>query len=168
MPLSMHQVCVPTLTRALTNLRALLNKGDEYTKAQEMSPAALLDFRLYPNMLPLKWQVYIATDTAKFAITRLTELEAPKFEDNQETFEELGARIDTTIEFLKSVKPEQIDGTEGKEVVMKRKSGDLKFSGEDYLLGYAIPNVLFHVTTAHAILRHNGVEIGKRHFLGGA
>lgn len=166
MSLSMYDVCIPTLTRALTNLSSFLGKGAEYVEAHNLDPKALPNFRLYPDMLPLKWQVYIATDTAKFSVSRLGEVEAPKFEDTQETFSELKDRVEAVLTFLREVKPEDINGTEDKEVVLKRKSGDLKYSGQQYLLGYALPNLFFHVTTAYDILRHNGVTLGKADFLG--
>jgi len=111
-------------------------------------------------------QVQVACDTAKSAVARLAGVEIPKHEDTEKTFPELRARIAKTIEFIKSVKPAQIDGSEDKEIVLKRGSQEVTYKGMQYLLGFAYPNFYFHVTTAYAILRHNGVEIGKRDFIG--
>ena len=144
----------------------MVRKGDQYVQANNIDADTIMNFRLYPNMLPFKWQVYIATDTAKFAVSRLGEIKAPVLEDNQITFAELDARIEKVLTFLGTVKPEQINGTEEKEITLKSKAGDLKCAGQQYLLGYAIPNLYFHVTTAFAILRHNGVDIGKSDYLG--
>jgi hypothetical protein len=126
----------------------------------------LINARLYPDMFALARQVQIASDTAKGAASRLSGVENPSYADTEATFPELQQRIDKTVAFLNSIKPEQVDGTEDKAVVMPTRSrGDLHFTGQNYLLQHALPNFFFHVTTAYDILRHNGIEIGKRDFL---
>ncbi len=164
MTISMYQASIPSLIRGLENLQHFLKAADAYAEANKIEHAVLTNARLYPNMLPLKWQIFIATDTAKFVAARLAEVEPPKLEDDQETFVDLGERIETTIGFLKTITASQIDGTEDKQVELKRQ--ELTFTGQQYLLGYALPNFYFHVTTAYDILRHNGVPLGKRDFLG--
>ena len=117
-------------------------------------------------MFPMARQVQSACDTAKGAVARLAGVEIPVHEDTEQTFEELKARIAKTIAFINTVKPAQIDGSEEREVVLKMRSGEVKFKGMQYLLGHALPNFYFHVTTAYDILRHNGVEVGKRDYIG--
>lgn len=166
--LSMYQACIPVLDRALRNLAHILEKGEAHARAQGYDPSVLLQARLYPDMLPLLRQVQIATDTAKFAPARLAGVESPRFEDSETSFAELHARLERAREFLATFVPEQIDGSEEREVVLQRRSGEQRFSGRDYLLGFVVPNLLFHVGTAYAILRHNGVPLGKTDYLGGA
>ena len=162
----MYQASAPRFANTLKNLSALLDKAQAHCEAKKIDPAALTAFRLYPDMFPFTRQVQIACDTAKGAVARLAGVEIPKHEDTEQTFAELKARIAKTLDFVNSVKPAQIDGTEAKEVVLKMRAGDVKFNGMQYLLGHAWPNFYFHVTTAYAILRHNGVEVGKRDFIG--
>jgi hypothetical protein len=126
----------------------------------------LSNARLYPDMLPMKRQVYIACDTAKNAVARLAGVEPPKHEDIEETFAELKARIAKTLDFIQTFKPAQIDGSEDKAIHLKLGQREVDFKGMQYLLGHALPNFYFHVVTAYDILRHNGVEIGKRDYLG--
>lgn len=166
--LSMYQASIPVLIRALRNFKHILGKGHAHAVAQGYDPAVLLQSRLYPDMLPLVRQVQIATDTAKFAPARLAGIESPRFEDTETSFEELQARLDRALEFLGSFTPAQIDGSEGRDVVLPRRTGDQHFSGRDYLLGFVLPNLLFHVGIAYAILRHNGVPLGKMDYLGEA
>lgn len=166
MPISMYLASVPPILRALTNLRAVLEKAAAHAEAKKIDPAVLVNARLYPDMLPLSRQVRIATDNAKGAASRLAGLEPPKYEDNESTFPELVARIDKTIALLETFKPEQIDGSEDKTISLPLHDRTLTFKGMPYLLDYVLPNIYFHVTTAYAILRHNGVEIGKQDFLG--
>lgn len=166
MSLSMYHASVPVLSRALRNLHHVLGKGAEHCEANKIEHAALVGFRLYPNMRPLSFQVQVACDMSKGCVVRLGGIEAPKFEDKEQTLVELQARIDATLDVLASVKPEQIDGTETKPIVMKTPRGDLNFDGLGYLQGFVIPNVYFHSATAYNILRHNGVDIGKMDFLG--
>jgi len=166
MNISMYQASAPRFVNMLKNLSTLLDKAQAHAEAKKIEPAALTAFRLYPDMFPLTRQVQIACDTAKGAVARLAGIEVPKHEDTEQTFAELKARIAKTVAFIESVKPAQLDGSDGKEIVLKQRGQDVKFGGLQYLLGSAYPNFYFHVTTAYAILRHNGVEIGKRDFVG--
>ena len=166
MPISMYLASVPPILRALTNLRVVLEKAAAHAEARKIDPSVLVNARLYPDMLPLSRQVRIATDNAKGAASRLAGMDPPKYEDNESTFPELVARIDKTIALLETFKPEQIDGSEDKTISLPMHDRMLTFNGMSYLLDYVLPNFYFHVTTAYAILRHNGVEIGKQDFLG--
>lgn len=162
----MYQASVPRLANILGNLSRILDKAQAHSEARKIEPAALIDFRLFPDMLSMCRQVQIASDTAKGVVARLAGAEIPAYEDNERTFEELKARIAKTIAFIQSFTPEQIDGTEDKDIITKRGDKETHYKGMQFLLGHAIPNVYFHVTTAYNILRHNGVEIGKRDYLG--
>lgn len=166
MSISMYQVSVPVFVRALSNLRAILEKGAAHAEAKKFKPEVLLNDRLAPDMHPLTRQVQIATDQVKGCAARLAGVEVPKFEDNEASFEDLYARIDKTLAFVKSLKPEQIDGSENKDVSLPTPRGPLEFKGQPYLLFFVHPNLYFHCTTAYAILRHNGVELGKMDFIG--
>jgi hypothetical protein len=162
----MYQASAPRFAHMLRNLATLLDKAQAHAEAKKLEPSALTTYRLYPDMFPLTRQVQIACDTAKGAVARLAGIEIPKHEDTEQTFEELKARIAKTLAFVESVKPAQIDGSEEREVVLKLRAGEKRVAGLQYLLGQAYPNFYFHVTTAYNILRHNGVEIGKRDFVG--
>lgn len=165
--MSLHAVVVPTLTRALVQLRHVLRKGDAHAQAQGWDPAVLLAMRLAPDMFPLTRQVQIATDIAKGAVARLTGGEAPKFDDTETRFDELDARIARAIDYLGSVPAAAFDGSETRAItVPTRARGDLHFEGSDYFYGFALPNVYFHATAAYALLRHAGVPVGKADFLG--
>jgi len=166
MAISMYQASAPQLKKMLGNLASLLNKGQEFAVSKNLNEQVLVDGRLFADMFPLSKQVQIACDQAKGGMARLAGIEPPKFEDNETTFDQLKARVAKTIEFLDSIKPEQIDGTEAKEIKFSIKEWHFEFVGEQYLLTWIIPNFYFHVTTAYDILRHNGVEIGKADFLG--
>jgi uncharacterized protein len=166
MNISMYQASTPRFAQMLRNLSALLDKAQAYCDAKKIEPVVITGARLFPDMFPLTRQVQIACDQAKGAVARLAGLEIPKHEDTEQTFAELKARIAKTLDFIESVKAARIDGSEAKEIVIKLRTQELKFSGEQYLLGYAYPNFYFHVTTAYNILRHNGVELGKRDFVG--
>ena len=166
MTLSMYQASAPRFIHMLNNLSAILDKASAHAEAKKIDFAALTTDRLYPDMFPLTRQVQIACDSAKGAVARLAGVEVPKHEDTEQTFAELKARIAKVVDFIKTIKPAQIDGTEDKEIALKVGGQDLKFKGMQYLLGFAYPNFYFHVTTAYNILRHNGVEIGKKDFLG--
>jgi hypothetical protein len=168
MTISMYQASVPYFLQLLTNLKAILQKGAAHAAAKKFDPAVLFSARLAPDMLPLVRQVQIATDNAKGPAARLAGIDPPKFEDTEATYEQLVERIDRTLAFLKTVKPEQVDGSEGREIVLKFPNQTFTFKGLQYLVHFAIPNFTFHVTTAYNILRHNGVEIGKQDFLGRA
>jgi hypothetical protein len=150
----------------MCNLSAILDKTQAYIDAKKIDPAALLQFRLFPDMLNLTRQIQIATDTAKGVVARLAGVDIPTYEDNETSVSELQARIAKTIAFIEGFTPAQIDGTEDKAIVTKRGDKETHYTGMQFLLGHAIPNVYFHVSIAFAILRHNGVEIGKRDYLG--
>jgi hypothetical protein len=162
----MHQVSAPRFAAILRNLSTLLDKAQAHCEAKKIEPAALTQFRLFPDMFPLTRQVQIACDAAKGAVARLAGVEIPKHEDTEQSFPELKARIASTVAFIESLKPAQFEGSESREVVMKMRGQDTTFRGDQYLLGLAYPNFYFHVTSAYNILRHNGVEIGKRDYLG--
>jgi uncharacterized protein len=162
----MYAATVPPIVRSLTNLRNILEKAAAYADVKKIDPAVLVAARLYPDMYPLSRQVQIASDVAKGAVSRLAGLEPPKYEDTETTFTELLARIDKTLALLQSFTPDQIDGSEDKTILLPRHDRTSTFTGLAYLTDFVLPNVYFHVTTAYAILRHNGVEIGKKDFLG--
>lgn len=166
MSLSMYEASVPALTRMLENLSGILAKGAAQVEAHELDASALTTFRLYPDMFPLTRQVQIATDTAKGCVARLAGVEPPPYEDTETTFEQLHERIEKTLAYVKSFEPAQIDGSEDREIVLKSRAGDRRFSGKQYLLHFVTPNLHFHVATAYNILRHNGVALGKPDFLG--
>ncbi len=166
MTISMYQASVPRFIHTLQALSAILDKAQAHVDARKIDETALTGFRLYPDMLPMARQIMIAGDTAKGCAARLAGVEIPVYEDNEITLVQLKARVSKTIEYLQTFRPEQIDGSEAREVVLKRRSGDERYQGLPYLLDQALPNFYFHVTTAYAILRHNGVEIGKRDYLG--
>jgi len=166
MTLSMYQASAPRFANTLKNLSAILDKAQAHADAKKIEPRVLTAARLYPDMFPMSRQVQSACDTAKGAVARLAGVEVPVHEDTEQTFEELKARIAKTITFIETIQPAQVDGSEDKEVVLKFRAGEVKFKGMQYLLGQALPNFYFHVTTAYNILRHNGVEVGKRDYIG--
>ncbi|WP_437549582.1 DUF1993 family protein [Sorangium sp. So ce367] len=166
MTISMYQASVPVLVRMLGNLSAILTKAAAYAEAKKIEPRVLLDARLAPDMLSLTRQVQIASDSAKGCGARLAAVDVPKYEDNEASFDELQARIAKTVAFLNSLRPEQIDGSEDRDVTIPTRDQPLQFKGLVYLVNFVLPNFYFHVTTAYAILRHNGLEIGKLDFLG--
>ena len=166
MTISMYQASVPRFVNILGNLSKILDKTQAYIDAKKIADATLTGDRLFPDMLPMATQVQIACDTAKGVVARLAGLDIPAFDDNETTLAELKARIAKTITFIQSVSAQQIDGTEDKAIVTKRGDKETHYKGMQFLLGHAIPNFYFHVTTAYNILRHNGVEIGKRDYLG--
>lgn len=166
MTISMYRVAVPPIVRSLSNLRAVLDKAAAHAEAKKIDPSVLLTTRLYPDMFPLSRQVQIATDNAKGVAARLAGLDPPRYEDHESTFPELVARIDKTLAYLETFKAEQIDGSEERAIVLPLRGTTLNLNGLTYLLDFVLPNFFFHVTTAYAILRHCGVEIGKQDFLG--
>jgi hypothetical protein len=166
MNLSMYQASAPRFVNMLNNLSVLLDKAQAHAEARKIDPAALTTFRLYPDMFPLTRQVQIACDAAKGAVARLAGVDIPKHEDTEQTFADLKARIAKTVEFIRSVAASKVDGSEERAVTLKLRGQDTTFKGAEYLLGFAWPNFYFHVTTVYNILRHNGVELGKRDFLG--
>jgi uncharacterized protein len=168
MKISVHAASVDLLANSLSNLSHLLEKGHAHAVARKYDPALLLAARLAPDMFPLTRQVQIASDASKFGVARLAGVEAPKFEDKEQTFEELKARIARTIDFIKSVPASSLEGAEDRIIKVPARDRTLEFKGLDYLIRYVIPNALFHVTSAYAILRHSGVEIGKNDYLVGS
>ena len=166
MTISMYQASVPRFVNILGNLSNILDKAQAHVDAKKLDPAALTGYRLFPDMLPMIKQVQIACDTAKGVVARLAGVEIPAYEDNEKTLAELKARIARTIAFIQTVTPGQIDGSEDREIVIRRGDKETRYKGMQFLLGHALPNFYFHVTTAYNILRHNGIEIGKRDYLG--
>ena len=166
MNISMYQASAPRFVNILKNLSAILDKAQAYADARKIDPTVLTSSRLYPDMFTLARQVQTACDTAKGAVARLAGIEIPKYEDTEQTLAELKARITKTIDFIGTVKAAQIEGSEDKPIVLKIRGQDVNYTGMQYLLGFAHPNFYFHVTTAYDILRHNGVEIGKRDYIG--
>jgi hypothetical protein len=150
----------------LRNLSVLLDKGQAHCESRKIDPAVMGGMRLIADMFPLSRQVQIACDTAKGAVARLAALDIPKHEDTEQTFAELKQRIAKTIDFILSVPAEKIDGSEDRQVTLRLGGRDVTFTGIQYLLGFAHPNFYFHVTTAYDILRANGVELGKRDYIG--
>lgn len=167
MSISLYAASVPTFVHTLNALRTILQKAEAHATAIKVEPAVFLQGRLYPNMFPLVRQVQIACDFAKGGGARLAGVEVPKYDDSEASFAELYARIDKTIAFLGTLKAEQIDGQEERDVEIKAGPRTLNFKGQQYLLSFVNPNFYFHTVTAYAILRHNGVDVGKGDFLGG-
>ena len=167
MPISMHSASAPIFVKLLGNLLGVLDKAEAHAAARKFDPANYLGLRLAPDMLPFTRQVQIASDAAKGAMARLAGVDVPKWEDNEASFADLRARIQKTIDYVKGFAPAQIDGSEQREITIPMRQGDpLKFDGETFLKHFALPNFFFHATTAYALLRHAGVELGKRDFLG--
>lgn len=166
MSLSMSQASLPVFIRALNNLSAVLAKGKAHIEAKKLDEANFVNYRLFPDMLPFATQVRIACDMVKGAGARLAGIEPPKFEDNEKTFDELLARVEKTLGFLGTLAAAQIDGSEAREISLTSPRGTMKFTGQNYLFQFVLPNLYFHSTTTYNILRHNGVEIGKMDFLG--
>jgi len=166
MSLTMHQATIPALTRILGALSKLLDKAAAHCEARKIDPSVLVNYRLAPDMFPLARQIQIATDQVKGLAARLTGSEIPSYPDTEVSFDELKARIAKTIDYAKSFTPAQFDGSEDRPVTIKAGTNDLNFSGSDYAFGFVFPNFYFHAATAYNILRHCGVEVGKRDFLG--
>ncbi|MEO8156880.1 MAG: DUF1993 domain-containing protein [Betaproteobacteria bacterium] len=166
MNISMYQASVPVFARSLNNLAAILEKAAVQAETKKVDPAVLINYRLYPDMFQLARQVQIATDGAKGGVARLAGLEPPKYEDNEASMADLIARLRKTVAYMETIKPEQIDGSEDKTVTWKTQTATRSMQGLPYLLNHVTPNLYFHVTTAYAILRHCGIEIGKQDFLG--
>jgi uncharacterized protein len=166
MTISMYQASVPRFVNILGNLSNILDKAQAHVDAKKLDTATLTNYRLFPDMLPMTAQVQIACDTAKGVVARLAGVPIPVYEDNEKTLADLKARVAKTIAFIQTVTPAQVDGTEEKEIVIKRGDKETRYTGMQFLLGHAVPNFYFHVTTTYNILRHNGIEIGKRDYLG--
>ncbi|MFT0545733.1 DUF1993 domain-containing protein [Allopusillimonas ginsengisoli] len=167
MTISLYAASLPVFKQMLNSMDAVLSKAEEHATTRKIDPNALLQARLFPDMFPLIRQVQVATDFARGVSARLAGAEVPKFEDNQQTFADLHELISKTLAFIDGFTPAQIDGQEDRTIVTRPGTPkEKKFTGQSYLLTYGLPQFFFHVTTAYAILRHNGVEIGKRDFMG--
>ena len=168
MPLSMYSASVPVFQHMLRSLMHILDKGEASAQARKFDPSVLATSRLAPDMLPFTRQILIACDAAKLGVARISGLEAPKFEDNETTFAELKARIQKTLDWLGTVPASALDGTEDKDITFPvGRDATRTMKGQAYLLTWAMPNFFFHITTAYGILRHNGVDLGKRDYLTG-
>jgi hypothetical protein len=168
MPISMYQASVPAFLQMLKSLSAILDKAEAHAVERKIDPAVLLGYRLAPDMFPLTRQVQIATDHAKGCCARLAGVDVPKYLDDETSLADLKSRIARTVEFVRGFGPENIDGSEERDIAVTAGSRQLQFKGQQYLVHFALPNFYFHVTAAYAILRHCGVPIGKRDFLGAA
>jgi len=166
MPLSMYQATAPVFIQVLGALSNVLDKAQAHAAARKIDPAVLIAARLAPDMLPLGKQVQIACDFAKGAMVRLAGGEVPSWSDAERTFDDLKERIRKTLDYVQSFKPDQIDGSEEREVKLTVAGAPIVFKGQPYLLHFVLPNFFFHAATAYAILRHNGIELGKRDFMG--
>ena len=166
MQISMYTASVPRLINGLTNLSNILGKAQAHAEAKKIDPVVFASMRLYPDMFPLSRQVQIACDVSKGLVARLAGVDIPAHEDTEKDLKDLQARIAKTIAFLETFKPEQIDGTEDKDIVVKRGDKETHYKGMQFLLGHGLPNLHFHTTTTYSMLRASGVEIGKADYLG--
>jgi hypothetical protein len=167
MTISMYATSIPVFRQMLNSLSDILNKAEAHAIEKKIDPNALLQARLFPDMLPLTRQVQIAGDFAKGVSARLAGVDVPVYEDNEKSFTDLRARIAKTLAFIDGFTPAQIDGSEERDIVLQPGTPkERKFAGQPYLLTYGLPQFFFHVTTAYAILRHNGLDIGKRDYMG--
>jgi len=166
MTLSMYQASAAVFIKMLGNLKGILEKAAAHAQAKKIDESAFLSARLFPDMLPFTRQVHIATDFARGTCARLSGAEPPSIDSDEKSFAELISRIERSIDYVKSVKPAQIDGSEGREIVRKVRGKDVKFTGMNYLLGFALPNFYFHMSMTYALLRQGGVEVGKMDFIG--
>ena len=166
MPLSMYQLSIPVFIRGLHAFGGYLEKGRADAQARKFAPDILVDARLAPDMHTLARQVQIASDMVKNGAARLAGMEPPAMPDTERSFEELQARIAGTVAFLEGITPAQLEGSETRQITLKFPGQEMTLSGLEYLTGFVLPNLYFHMTTAYNILRHNGVQIGKRDFMG--
>jgi len=166
MPLTMYQATVPAFLKTLNACSAILDKAEADAAARKIDQATLLDYRLAPDMFPLSKQLQLVTDFAKGTAARLAGVEVPKYEDSEKTIAEFKARIAKTAAFVRGFKPGAIDGSETRSITIPIGGQPTTFTGQDYLVSFALPNFYFHATAAYAILRHCGVNIGKRDYLG--
>lgn len=163
----MYTTSVPVFKQLLKSLSAILTKAEAYAIEKKFEPKVLLDARLFPDMFPLIRQAQVAADFAKSVSARLAGVEIPVYEDNEQTFADLQARISKTLSFIESLTPAQFVGSETREIVLRPGTPkEKKLVGHNYLYNYGMPQFFFHVTTAYAILRHNGLEVGKGDFMG--
>ena len=166
MSIALYDVTIPVLCAALTNLDGILDKAIAHEAAKKIDAKVLPQTRLIADMMPFARQIQTSCDNAKGAAARLAGIDNPKHEDNETTLPELKARIAKTLAFLKTVKPEQINGAESREVTLAFPNMTLKFTGHSYVTTFLLPNFFFHVTMAYAVLRQNGVDIGKGDYMG--
>ena len=166
MALSMYRASVPLFVQVLQSMSAIIDKAEAHCEARKIDPAVLLGYRLAPDMYPLSRQFQIAADMAKGGAARLAGVEPPSYPDTETTFPELKARLAKTLDFVQSFTPDQIDGSDERQVTIQGGGNTFTFTGEAYLIHFVIPNVLFHAATAYDILRHAGLELGKRDFIG--
>lgn len=162
----MYKASVPQFQRMLNQLLVLLQKAESHAENRKIDPAVLLQSRLFPDMFPLIRQIQIGCDFAKGAAARLAGVEVPKFEDNEGSFNDIYQRIHATQKFIETLTPAQIESSAERDIQLSIAGNNLEFKGSDYLISFVLPNFYFHLTTAYAILRHNGVELGKRDFIG--
>jgi len=168
MAYSIYDASVPVMSRALGNLSNILDKAVAQATAEKRSLSELIEAKLAPDMRPFPFQIQSASDAAKGCAARLAGIDAPSMPDTETTFPELKQRIAKTLDFLNTVTPAQLAGAEARQSALKFPNGEFKFTGQDFLTGFALPNFFFHVTTAYAILRHKGIALGKMDFLGAA
>ena len=166
MTTSMHQAAIPTITRALKNLIGVLEKGAAHAEAKKIDPSVLINSRLYPDMFALGKQVQVVSDIARGGISRLAQVESPKYEDNETTFDQLVARIDRTIAEIKAIDRKAVEEGESRTITRPVRGQPHNFTAPNFIQQHALPNVYFHVATAYGLLRHGGVELGKRDYLG--
>ena len=167
MTISMYQASAPVFVKMLGNLKAILQKAAAHAQERKIDESAFLAARLFPDMLPFTSQVHIATDFARGTCARLAGAEPPAIDNTEKSLADLIGRVDRSIDYVKSLKPEQIDGSEGREITRKVRGKDVTFTGQNYLLFFALPNFYFHMTMTYALLREGGVDVGKMDFIGG-
>ena len=166
MTLSMYQSSAPVFVKMLGNLKGILEKAAAHAQAKKIDESAFLTARLFPDMLPFTSQIHIATDFARGTCARLAGAEPPSIESNEKSFAELISRVDRSIDYINTLKAGAIDGSEGRAIVRQVRGAPVKFTGQNYLLKYALPNFYFHMSMAYALLRQGGVELGKMDFIG--
>jgi hypothetical protein len=166
MSLTMYEASIEVLVHGLGTLSAILDKAAAHAEAKKIDPAIFVNARLAPDMFALARQVQIVSDTAKGCGGRLAGIDIPSFADTETSFPELQARIAKTVDFLRGIPAAKFDGSEDRTITMKLGTQEKKFSGRSYVLSFALPNFFFHITAAYAILRHNGIAVGKMDYLG--
>lgn len=167
MTISMYQSSAPVFAKMLGNMKGILQKAAAHAQTKKIDESAFLTARLFPDMLTFTTQVHIATDFARGTCARLAGAEPPAIENTEKSIAELISRVDRSIDYVKSLKAGDIDGSEGREIVRQIRGEPVKFTGQNYLLKYALPNFYFHMSMAYALLREGGVDVGKQDFIGG-
>lgn len=166
MSISIYDQSIGTMSRMLKNLDLIVSKAEAYAADKDIEPSVLLNARLYPNMRTFIFQIQVATDMAKSCAARLSGHDVPRWEDNEASFADVHARIKKALDYIATFRPEQFEGSETREITLKLRDRTVEFTGQTYLLGFVLPNFYFHMTTAYALLRHNGLDIGKMDFIG--